>query len=120
MKIVALILSLLIFCQSLSVCGPTFYRHQVNSKGSECKIEDAGKSTPVKGCCSKKDNKQKDKKGCCGDNCQCITCAKVCLNTFLFTKITISEPNTFTKKVLFPVLVHSYDFHPSISYPPNL
>ena len=122
MKVVTLILSIIIFCQSLSVCGPTFDKSHSTTAVKECKMDIDVKSTSKKSCCSKKEQKHddhKDEDGCCGDNCQCLTCAKVFLNTFQFSKIKWLEEIEITKKIIYPVFVHSYDFHPSIAYPPN-
>lgn len=118
MRRIAFILSLLIFHQSLSVCGPKFTIFLPISQQTEC-ITDK----PTKSCCAKKETKHdnhKEKDGCCGDNCKCLTCAKVFLNSLNFTEIKWIEEIEITKKIIYPVFVHSYEFYPSIAYPPNV
>lgn len=122
MKIVAIILSLIIFSQSLSVCAPAFGPSQQNEDVRHCGIEKSESAKPVKSCCVKKGgNKQdqKEKKGCCGENCQCFTCSKVFFSEaeYLYN-LAYTENTIYVEQTMFPLYVHSYDFHPSISYPP--
>lgn len=80
-------------------------------------------SSPKKSCCSKKTEKksdQKDKDDCCGDNCQCLTCIKVFLNTSDQASIRDVLNAIKTENTIEPVLVNSHDFHPTITYPPNV
>ncbi len=118
MRILALILSIIIFHQSLSVCGPRLNMHANQKAQTECKSD-----KPTKSCCAKNEQKQddhKDQDGCCGDNCKCLTCAKVFLNNIPTTDIKWSEEIEITNRVIYPLFTHSYDFHPSIAYPPNV
>lgn len=123
MKIVSFILSFLIFGQSLSVCTPSILYSNKNQETNVCTKETKGAEVKNKSCCAKNkksSHHQKDKKGCCGDNCQCLTCGKVFLTTFQFTKISFVEKLEISEKVNYPIFFHSFDFHPSIAYPPNV
>lgn len=123
MRVVALILSLIIFFQSLSVCGPKL--NILKEKEKVCTI-DYKQNTPVKSCCSKisknlgKDTKDKKQKGCCGDDCKCITCAKVYLNHLPAFTITYFETSVFVERNIKPICYHSFDFHPSLIHPPQV
>jgi hypothetical protein len=125
MKIVALILSFFIFHQSLSVCGPKLISGTSGKEGQECMVAN-GDNGPVKSCCSKlhkkdgKEQKEKKHKGCCGDNCKCLTCAKIFLHTLKYYSYTEIENTIYTKSNNMPVLVHSFDFHPSLTNPPQV
>lgn len=128
MKIVALILSFFIFHQSLSVCGPKLISGTSDKEGQECMVAN-GDNGPVKSCCSKlhkkdgkeqKEQKEKKHKGCCGDNCKCLTCAKIFLHTLKYYSYTEIENTIYTKSNNMPVLVHSFDFHPSLTNPPQV
>lgn len=124
MKILAIILSVLLFCQSLSVCGPAIGINQKSNTTTECNANpSSSRNYTKKKCCSHKEksNQKKDtKKGCCGDNCQCLTCAKVFIPMFQYTRINIEDQTTPAKKVVCPVFFHGFDFHASIGYPPNI
>jgi hypothetical protein len=123
MKIVAFILSFLIFGQSLTVCRPSILSSFKSQESIVCSSDTKGLEANKKSCCTKNkksSDQQKDKKGCCGDNCQCLTCGKVFLTTFQFTKISFEEKLEISEKVIYPIFFHSFDFHPSIAYPPNV
>lgn len=122
MKVVALILSFIVFSQSLSVCGPTIGHGQHKEETKNCKMDNADQSATKKvSCCSKKAEKNHDhqeKDDCCGDNCKCFTCAKVLLNPSYRVEIQALQNVIRTENTIEPVLVKSFDFHPSIAYPP--
>lgn len=123
MRVFAVILSLIIFCQSLSVCGPKIL-HPIE-KDNVCSINYSQKA-PIKSCCTKlhknqsKDTKDKKQKGCCGDNCKCITCAKVYLNHLPYFKLTFLDTTFFVERNIKPIWYHSFDFHPSLIHPPQV
>ncbi|MBK9581515.1 MAG: hypothetical protein IPO48_06305 [Saprospiraceae bacterium] len=112
------------FCQSMSVCGPAIGINQNSNTTTECNANpSSSRNYTKKKCCSHKEksNQKKDtKKGCCGDNCQCLTCAKVFIPMFQYTRINIEDQTTPAKKVVCPVFFHGFDFHASIGYPPNI
>jgi hypothetical protein len=122
MKVVALILSIIVFSQSLSVCGPTFGQRPHKEEAKNCKMDDADQTAAKKvSCCSKKTERKHDhqeKDDCCGDNCKCFTCSKVLLNTTYRVEIEGIHNSIKTENTIEPVLVKSFDFHPSIAYPP--
>lgn len=123
MKFLALILSIVIFSQSLSVCGPPVAHRQKMLPVKECKIDLLGlKSNKTHSCCSKKDktSHDKEKKDCCGENCKCFCCAKVCIDSLYFYKTLESDLSVFAEQNIPAIKVHSFDFHPSISYPPQV
>lgn len=125
MKIVALILSFIIFHQSLSVCGPKMLLTQTGKESTECNLV-LDNDAPVKSCCSKlhkkegKEQKEKKNKGCCGDACKCLTCAKVFLHTLKYYSFKESENTIYHEKNNRPVLFHSFDFHLSLTNPPQV
>ncbi|MBP6446047.1 MAG: hypothetical protein KA341_04530 [Saprospiraceae bacterium] len=125
MKIVALILSFIIFHQSLSVCALKLLPSQSSKESLGCSIEHDN-NAPVKNCCSKlhkkegKDQKEKKHKGCCGDNCKCLTCAKIFLHTLEYYSIKESENTIYKENNNMPVLFHSFDFHLSLTNPPQV
>jgi len=123
MKIVSFILSLIIFSQSLSVCGPSFSYSQKLSDFKEC-TSDVSKSDSHKShsCCSKeeKTNQNKEeKKDCCGDDCKCFCCIKIIGNDLHYYKTEETDSKLITENSIGLLMVHSFDFHPSISYPPQ-
>lgn len=123
MKIVAFILSIIIFHQSLSVCGPKLGGLKTSDDTETCSMDSKSK---VKSCCAKlhQDHKQekKDKKhkGCCGDDCKCLTCAKIYLHGLMYFSIEEMDISNFGERNIMPLLVHSFDFHPSLTYPPQV
>lgn len=124
MKILSIILSLIIFCQSLSVCGDIVC-HKTNSKEkNSCTIDNsAQKCTEEKiSCCDKKDKEEHNdkKKDCCGDHCTCFCCVKIIISKPLFYKTTESVSDNYTKAIVIQFTAHSFDFHPSISGPPKV
>lgn len=123
MKILTLILSFIIFSQSLSVCGPSISHPQTPLVLKECKIDISGLiNENDHSCCIKKDQscQEDENKDCCGDDCKCFCCIKVCLNNFYYYKTAASDLSVFTEKNNTFIGVHSFDFHPSISYPPQV
>jgi len=123
MKVLALILSFIIFSQSLSVCGPSIAHIQKPLLVKECTVDTSSlKNNKAHSCCSKKDKLSHDdeKKDCCGDNCKCFCCAKVCINSLYYYKTAELDLSIFSEKNIPAIKVNSFDFHPSISYPPQV
>ncbi len=125
MKLFSLILSIVVFFQSLSVCGPRFSHSVSEGKDNTCTI-DYSKKSPVKSCCSKlqqkhdKDTQDKNQKGCCGDDCKCLTCAKVFLNTLPYFDFPVVIVELLVERNIKPIRFHSFDFHPSLIQPPQV
>lgn len=120
MRILAVILSLTIFVQSLAVCGPHFdvtVREVVTSQETEKK----SCHSESKKCCHSKDqdNDKKQKKDTCGQNCKCFCCIKV---FFLSHNMNCQDVhlNSYSKKSIKPVFIHSFDFHQNVTNPPQI
>lgn len=124
MRIIALILAILIFNQSLSVCGPKFTSINGSPISAVC-TSTLDNNTPTKSCCSslhKKDTEdthKKKHKDCCGDNCKCLSCAKVYMHTLKYYTFEEVDNTIFSSSNNMPILYHSFDFHPSLTYPPR-
>ena len=140
MRSIAIILSVVIFSQSLSVCGPEIAHHKHHSLISHegcsedhhlsldfCQVSsDVTKAGDQYGCCADKSAKNHntsdssgDEKDCCGDACHCFCCAKVLLN-FLPVGTSSNEiPVSASVEPCSLVVVHSFDFHQSIANPPQ-
>lgn len=140
MKALVLILSILIFGQSLSVCGPEIahhkhdllvaqedFRYDQEPSNDVCQVVGSiEKSSNEHNCCADKNSKNhhtsdssEDESDCCGDACHCFCCAKILLNNAPEGSVA---PDIFVKVSAEPsgmVPVHSFDFHPSISNPPQ-
>lgn len=119
MRILAVILSLVIFVQSLAVCGPHFnipVREEVRLSEPEKKSCHA----ESKKCChsKKQDTEEKSKKNHCGQDCKCFCCVKV---FFLNQEITMQNYHTpiHFEKNQKPVFIHSFDFHQDVTNPPR-
>lgn len=126
MKNVAFILAVIIFSQSLSVCGPTIKATFQIEKIAECKADLSSNFVEKKHyCCSKehkseKNNDDNDDKGCCGDACKCFCHAKIFVTEFSTIRKSELLVKAKADKNILPVFAHSYDFHPSVSYPPQV
>jgi hypothetical protein len=124
MKIVVVILSLILFSQSLSVCGPSLTSPTKESCSTETISDDGNAShEKIHSCCSAKkakdSKKDKPKKGCCSDGCKCFCHSPVIvINWAKLEKREIVESPAQERNNM-PILVHSFDFHPSVSYPPQ-
>lgn len=123
MKILALILSCVLFSQSLSVCKPSFLTIIEKSEIPNCNFQNTSYSQNAKhSCCikkNKKNDKENHKKGCCGDGCTCCSHSSI----FILNIPVENGAESFSKprkeKTIFPLFVHSYDFHATVSYPPQ-
>jgi hypothetical protein len=123
MKHLALILSFIIFSQSLSVCGPSIAHNPKREIISDCKVNFTDlKNSKTHSCCSKIDKpaQKEEKKDCCGDDCTCFCCVKVFINSLDCYKTSDSDLSPVAEKNISAIRVHSFDFHPSISYPPQV
>jgi hypothetical protein len=123
MKQLAFILSIIIFSQSLSVCGPAISHSQKPVIHYDCKDNPADlKKDKTHSCCSNKDKEShnEEKKDCCGDDCKCFCCIKVFINSLDYYKKSDSDLSPVAEKNIPAIKVHSFDFHPSISYPPQV
>jgi hypothetical protein len=67
-----------------------------------------------------KSKKKRRHKGCCGDACKCLTCAKIFLHTLKYYSFKESENTIYHEKNNMPVLFHSFDFHLSLTNPPQV
>lgn len=140
MRLIAIILSVVIFGQSLSVCGPeiAYHRdalllvhegcnHNTASSMNACHVtEDTEKSVGAHGCCAATKSKNHntsdssdDEKDCCGDSCHCFCCAKILLNNAPRSSALAGIPAGMPDEPCTLIKVHSFDFHPSISNPPQ-
>lgn len=127
MKILAVILSFLLFTQSFAMCKGTVDRYEsLFNKIEMCEVNNEinTPSCTQKSCCdtSKNDDSSKktSSKGCCGDDCRCFCSVKV-FNTVLHTfKFPETKEEKYSNKVVLPLTVNSFDYHPSISYPPQV
>lgn len=84
MRHLALILSILLFTESLSICAPDIYTMYRNTSGSSksCCSDKMHSSTADS--CQKKacdmpthEHGEKDSPSCCDDGCQCLCCIKI-------------------------------------------
>ncbi len=125
MQNIAIILAVLIFSQSLSVCGTSFIPSHQKEVVAECKTDLALQSGEIKhSCCSNKpkseNTKDDSEKGCCGDSCKCFCHAKLFITEYSIIRKSEILVKAIAEKNILPVFVHSYDFHPSVSYPPQV
>lgn len=123
MKYLALILSFIIFSQSLSVCGPSIAHNRKPELISHCKVDFTHlKNSKTHSCCNKKDKPtdNKEKKDCCGDDCKCFCCIKVFITSLDYYKTSEVDLAPVAENSIPAIKVHSFDFHPSISYPPQV
>ncbi len=141
MRILSFILSMLIFGQSLSVCGPEIAHHkhghsleapvgcisEVRDIEDKCSADlDTHRSSNNHACCKGLQHEKTDhsdhsdeEDDCCGDACHCFCCTKVLLNHLPYrTDIPDVLPNVSREPNVL-ITVHSFDFHPSISNPPQ-
>jgi hypothetical protein len=141
MKVLAVILSLLIFGQSLSVCGPEIaHRDHDHSMAvpEGCKAEihqpqdvcnanlNTHNSERNPSCCKSIQHENTDHKDhsdeendCCGDACHCFCCAKVLLSHLPYGVNMPDELPDFSGDPSVVITVNSFDFRPSISNPPQ-
>ena len=126
MRLVILILSFLIFNQSIEVCvhepKSDPIEEQVASNKSEVESCDI-KSDNKKNCCSSnKDNNDHSKKHkhCNSDLCKCISCVKVFL-TDSRVNIVLEEKNIILKDdINQSISFHSFDFNLRLIHPPRV
>jgi hypothetical protein len=140
MRSIAIILSIVIFGQSLSVCGPEIAHNNNHSLLSQAGCSDSHEpyndhcrisagieqADDQHGCCADKtsNNHQTsdssgDEKDCCGDACHCFCCTKVMLNNAPLGTAATEIQVSFSAEPCTLVVVHSFDFHQSISNPPQ-
>ena len=125
MKNIALILSCIIFVQSLTVAGIAMPMTASTDQVQACSVSKNATSIQDEkhACCAKKDVEDQQgndtDKGCCGDDCKCVVHAKVFFasDISMDQKYNVSAPES--DKNIFPVFVHSYDFHAKLIYPPQ-
>ncbi|MFZ1750600.1 MAG: hypothetical protein WAU01_10425 [Saprospiraceae bacterium] len=123
MKILVFILSLVILSQSLSA-HRTFDIGIVSCHtDAACAKDMSTLDQPTKHqCCSKDANSSSDEDAqddCCGDDCKCFCCLKVLLTLFAGIKGQNVSVHGHATQNMMPIMAHSFDFHPSISYPPQ-
>jgi hypothetical protein len=121
MKQIAVIFSFLIFFQSLSVCGPEV-AHNKETDVRECHASSDSEGKKAS-CCtvpaqSTQDEEEHD--DCCGDNCHCFCCVKVVFFSMIMEGNHSSNILFPRACAAWPSFCHSFDFHPSIAYPPNV
>lgn len=124
MKYLALILSIIIFHQSLSVCAPDVVKHLRKNTKVSCSVDNENSSFVGQkhSCCksSKNDTNEDQKDDCCGDNCKCLSCLKVFTPDWSAKTIELqSISKAMIQRTILPVLCHSYDFHKAIKNPPK-
>ncbi len=128
MKPFVIILSFLLFAQSFALCKGTVDRFQnLFAEASTCSMN-ANDTTTLsctkKSCCQpvEKNNasKKDSSKGCCGDDCRCFCCVKVFNSTLHSFKMPEILEEKYNQKSIAAVNVHSFDYHASISYPPQI
>lgn len=131
MRIVALILSFLIFHQSMSFCTHHTAVQSEMTESRSCTMDMADDvkidiDSSKKSCCEfkskhiEKDNNEDTEKGCCGDNCRCFTCVNVIfqiLNSELQSELA---PIVVGEDINQLVFVHSYDYYDSKINPPRV
>jgi len=128
MRILVVILSILLFAQSFALCSGNFERMKnLFETAAVCTMNYSATTSSAstkKSCCQSakmtEDSSKTPAKGCCGDDCRCFSCVKVfnlTLHTFRLSEI---QEEKYAQKVMTPVNVHSYDYHASISYPPQV
>lgn len=125
MKRIAFILSCIIFIQSLTVAGIATPVVSSVDRVQACSISKntITRQPKVHSCCAKKSGeKEQDKdneKGCCGDDCKCIIHAKVFFSSYSLVEEKCISATPDSDNNIFPVFVHSYDFHAKLIYPPQ-
>jgi hypothetical protein len=118
MRVFIIILSILIFRQSVTVCMPSV--QNVDIIGQEKKL------SCKHSCCKKmQESTEKDGENSTQDNdhkCKCGSCKVISLSPVYVLKSNEILPSTlnFSYTGIKPVLTHSYDFHAKISYPPQV
>ncbi len=122
MQKVAFLFALLIFSQSLSVCGPAI-AHSVVGGHEECHSE-ADSNSKTSSCCSDSkhapgETDDNSKNDCCGDSCHCFCCVKVVMFSVMASESVSIPWVSAASRPFSTVQCHSFDFHPSIPYPPN-
>ena len=125
MKNIAFILALLIFNQSVSACGPSFIASHQKEVIDKCSVDLSPQSDEKKhSCCTKThnsdNNNDPDGEGGCSDACKCLCHAKIFIGEFSIIRKPEFLVKAVAEKNILPVFVHSYDFHPSVSYPPQV
>ena len=131
----------MIFGQSLSVCGPMIahpkYSHTLrvyescDTKSHHSEVICSAEMGTSKGstdhhCCKEYKQRKTDtsdptdeEKDCCGDACHCLCCTKVLLNTIPYGSYGSEVLLATSDRPSIMITVHSFDFHPSISNPPQ-
>lgn len=116
MRVFLIILSILIFRQSVTVCMPSMIN-------ASTKV--VSKASCTHACCKmthKKESKDNSSSQNDDHKCKCSSCKVLStMPAYSFKHeihsctVTISTRNTVK-----PVQIHSYDFHDKISYPPQV
>lgn len=118
MRVVLIILSILVFRQSVTVCMPSIQNIVVSDKdsGISCKHS----------CCKKmQSSADKDTDNSSQDSdqkCKCGSCKVISISPLLAPKTSKIIPVLLILNYsgIRPVLTHSYDFHAKISCPPQV
>ncbi len=127
MRVIALILAIVIFYDTMGTCGHHLQFVPQAESHTVCNMSTEMDHSTQKSCCSKmdhdqqkKDKKHQQKKGCCGDNCACFPCVQLDLpktvETVLITPINAPFIN---RDILQQVFAISFDFKKSPIIPPR-
>lgn len=130
MKFFLFILSFLLFAQSMVLCSGSLHRLSSMLDNIFVNHEYAcGSLTvrPSKSCCSadtssacQNDSPSSDSgNNCCGDDCRCFCSIKVFNQRLHFFRLSEETDEKYDSQVNFICNMHSFDYHPSISYPPQ-
>lgn len=128
MKSIVVILSILLFAQSFALCSGTLERMKSLFEVTPiCTMDYSASSSCTstkKSCCQSskmaEDSSKTPTKGCCGDDCRCFCSVKVFNSTLHTFRLPEVLEEKYAQKVMMPVNVHSYDYHASITYPPQV
>ncbi len=123
MKYIALILSFILFNQSLTVCTPSVIMSANSQKEATCISKEAfNKNGDSKSCCEKKTDSsehQSHDDGCCDDGCKCLCCVKAFVIRIDSDDQKAIENKIIIDRVISPILFNSFDFHQTIITPPK-
>jgi hypothetical protein len=129
MKVIVIILSFLLLAQSMVLCSGSLqtladlWQHTKLSQETIC---EATSHNMPKSCCSAdakssctEDSPKSNDKGCCGDDCRCFCSVKVFTQRLHVFRLSEKTDEKYSGQVNTLRNFHSFDYHPSISYPPQ-
>ena len=129
MKVIVIILSFLLLAQSMVLCSGSLqaladlWQHTKPSHETVCEMNS---QNMTKSCCSadtgsscNRDESSSRDNGCCGDDCRCFCSVKVFTQRLHVFRLAEETDEKYAGQVNTLRNFHSFDYHPSISYPPQ-